>query len=95
MIHVKGLGIDSLLGLSPIKYYAREVLGNDIAAQSYSAKFFANGAAPGGYLQAPANLTPDQKLKAMTTWIDGHGKGNNHRSRFWRAAGNGKRLPSH
>lgn len=79
MIHVKGLGIDSLLGLSPIKYYAREVLGNDIAAQSYSAKFFANGAAPGGYLQAPANLTPDQKLKAMTTWIDGHGKGNNHK----------------
>jgi HK97 family phage portal protein len=79
MVHVKGLGIDSLIGLSPIKYYAREVLGTDIAAQSYSAKFFANNANPGGYLSAPGNLTPTQKLDNMRTWIDAHGKGNNHK----------------
>src|SRR5262249_20336126 len=41
MVHVKGMGVDSLVGLSPVKYYAREVLGNDLAAQSYSSKFFA------------------------------------------------------
>jgi HK97 family phage portal protein len=79
MVHVKGLGIDGLLGLSPIKYYAREVLGNDIAAQAYSAKFFANGAEPRGVLQAPGNLTDNQKLSAMRTWLDAHTRGNNHR----------------
>lgn len=79
MIHVKGLGIDSLLGLSPIKYYAREVLGNDISAQAYSAKFFANNANPGGYLQAPGNLSDKQKLDSMRTWIDAHGRGNTHK----------------
>jgi HK97 family phage portal protein len=77
MIHVRGMGIDSLLGLSPIKYYAREVLGNDIAAQSYSSQFFANGAAPGGYLQSAGNLTPQQKLDATRTWLDAHGRGQN------------------
>jgi HK97 family phage portal protein len=77
MIHVRGLGIDSLLGLSPIKYYAREVLGNDIAAQSYSSQFFANGAAPGGYLQSGGSLTPQQKLDATRTWLDAHGRGQN------------------
>jgi len=35
MLHVKGLGVDSLVGLSPVKYFAREVLGLEISAQSY------------------------------------------------------------
>jgi HK97 family phage portal protein len=77
MIHVKGMGIDSLLGLSPIKYYAREVLGNDIAAQSYSNQYFAHGSAPGGVLTAPGNLTPQQKLDNVRTWLDAHGRGAN------------------
>jgi len=79
MIHVKGLGIDSLLGLSPIKYYAREVLGSDIAAQSYGSQFFAHNATPQGYLSAPGNLTPQQKLDNMRTWLDAHGRGNQHK----------------
>ncbi len=79
MIHVKGLGIDSIVGLSPVKYHMREVLGADLAAQSYGAKFFAHQANPSGYLQSPGALTPEQKLKAMTSWLDGHSRGNSHR----------------
>jgi len=48
MLHVKGLGIDSLVGLSPVKYYAREIIGTEISAQSYSANFFKNQATPSG-----------------------------------------------
>ena len=79
MLHIKGLGIDALVGLSPVKYYAREVLGVDISAQSYSANYFKNGATLSGYLQAPSgNLTNTQKLETMNSWMQAHGRGNNH-----------------
>jgi HK97 family phage portal protein len=79
MVHVKGLGMDGLVGLSPVKYYAREVLGNDLAAQSYSAKFFANDSRPGGYLKTPGMRDPEQKLKDAQTWIAAHARGNARR----------------
>lgn len=75
MVHVKGMGLDSLVGLSPVKYYAREVLGTDLAAQSFSAKFFANDARPGGYLKAPGFLNPDRKKQALMSWMAGHARG--------------------
>jgi HK97 family phage portal protein len=79
MLHVKGMGIDSLVGLSPVKYYAREIIGVEISAQSYSANFFKNQATPSGYLSAPsANMKPEQKLKALNSWMQAHGRGNSH-----------------
>jgi HK97 family phage portal protein len=79
VIHVKGLGMDGLVGLSPVKYYAREVLGTDLAAQSYAAKFFANDSRPGGYLKTPGMRDPEQKLKDAQTWIAAHARGNARR----------------
>ncbi len=79
MLHIKGLGMDSLVGLSPVKYYAREVLGNDLAAQSYSAKFFANDSRPGGYLKSDAYMAPEKKLKAVESWMASHSRGQSHR----------------
>jgi HK97 family phage portal protein len=79
MFHVKGMGIDSLVGLSPVKYYAREILGVEISAQSYSANFFKNQATPTGYLSSPsANMKPTQKLSALNSWMQAHGRGNAH-----------------
>lgn len=79
VLHVKGLGIDSLVGLSPVKYYAREILGVEISAQSYSANFFKNQATPSGYLQSPsANMKKDQKLQALNSWMQAHSRGNSH-----------------
>ena len=75
MVHVKGMGLDSLVGLSPVKYYGREVLGTDLAAQSYSAKFFANDARPGGYLKAPGFINADKKKQALMSWMAGHARG--------------------
>lgn len=79
MVHVKGLGVDSLVGLSPVKYYAREVLGNDLAAQSYASKFFANDSRPGGYLTAPNFLKKDQKEQMVSSWMAAHSRGQSHR----------------
>lgn len=79
IVHVKGLGVDSLVGLSPVKYYAREVLGNDIAAQSFGSKFFANDSRPGGYLKVPNFLNKDKKAQAVSSWMNAHGRGQSHR----------------
>jgi HK97 family phage portal protein len=78
MCHFRGMGLDSLVGLSPVKYLAREVLGNDLAAQSYSAKFFANDSRPGGYMKAANFLSPEKKKAAIESWIGAHSRGNAH-----------------
>lgn len=82
MVHVKGLGMDSLVGLSPVKYYAREVLGGDLAAQSYSNKFFANDSRPGGYLKATQVIKDERKLAAVQSWLAGHSRGQAHQMAF-------------
>lgn len=79
VVHVKGLGVDSLVGLSPVKYYAREVLGNDLAAQSFASKFYANDSRPGGYLSVSNYLKKDQKDAAVNSWMAAHGRGQSHR----------------
>lgn len=75
MVHVRGLGMDSLVGLSPVKYYAREVLGTDLAAQSYGAKFFANDSRPGGYLETAGIRSPEKKLEDVKQWMSAHSRG--------------------
>jgi HK97 family phage portal protein len=79
MIHVKGFSFDGLVGLSPVKVYAREVLGCDLAAQNYSAKFFANDSRPGGYLKSVTPMKDQAKLTAVQTWQAAHTQGNTHR----------------
>lgn len=79
VIHVRGFGLDGLVGLSPVKVYAKEVLGVDLAAQTYGAKFFANDARPGGYLKSAAPMKDQQKLAAVSSWNAAHTQGNQHR----------------
>ena len=47
VLHIPGLGFDGLVGYSPIAM-AKNAIGMAIACEEYGAKFFANGAAPGG-----------------------------------------------
>lgn len=72
MIHIRGFGLDGLVGLSPVKTYAKEVLGVDLAAQNYGGKFFANDTRPGGYLKTAAAMTDKQKMDAALTWQSAH-----------------------
>lgn len=52
IFHIKGLSIDGVKGLSPIAQ-AREAVGLSLATEEYGAKFFGNGARPGGVLEHP------------------------------------------
>ena len=49
VLHIPGLGFDGLVGYSPIAM-AKNAIGMAIACEEYGAKFFANGATPGGIL---------------------------------------------
>jgi HK97 family phage portal protein len=53
VMHIPGLGFDGLVGYSPIAM-AKNAVGLAIATEEYGAKFFANGAAPGGVLNTLA-----------------------------------------
>jgi HK97 family phage portal protein len=62
IFHVKGLSYDGLKGISPIAQ-AREAIGLALATEEYGAKFFGNGARPGGVLEHPGILKDPEKLR--------------------------------
>mgnify|MGYP001179505928 FL=1 len=62
VLHIPGLGFDGLIGYSPIAM-AKNAVGLAIATEEYGAKFFANGAAPGGVLEHPGTIRDPQKVK--------------------------------
>jgi len=62
VLHIPGLGFDGLIGYSPIAM-AKNAVGLAIATEEYGAKFFANGAAPGGVLGHPGTIKDPQKVK--------------------------------
>ena len=62
VFHIKGLSLDGVTGLSPISQ-AREAVGLSLATEEYGAKFFGNGARPGGVLEHPGILKDPEKLR--------------------------------
>ena len=62
VFHLKGLSFDGVKGISPIGQ-AREAVGLAIATEQYGAKFFGNGARPGGVLEHPGILKDPEKLR--------------------------------
>lgn len=62
VLHIPGLGFDGLVGYSPIAM-AKNAIGLAIATEEYGAKFFANGATPGGVLEHPGIIKDPQKIR--------------------------------
>ena len=62
IFHIPGLGFDGLVGYSPISM-AKNAVGMAIACEEYGAKFFANGASPGGVLEHPSTIKDPEKLR--------------------------------
>ena len=62
VLHIPGLGFDGLVGYSPIAM-AKNAIGLAIACEEYGAKFFANGAAPGGVLEHPGTIKDPQRVR--------------------------------
>lgn len=61
VLHIRGLGYDGLLGLSPIGL-ARQALGLGLAMEKFGAKLFANDLRSGGWLEHPGELSPQAML---------------------------------
>lgn len=62
VLHIPGLGFDGLVGYSPIAM-AKNAIGLAIATEEYGARFFANGATPGGILEYPGVIKDPDKVR--------------------------------
>ena len=62
VLHSPGLGFDGLVGYSPIAM-AKNAIGLAIATEEYGAKFFANGATPGGLLEYPGTVKDPDRVR--------------------------------
>ena len=77
VLHIPGLGFDGLVGYSPIAM-AKNAIGMAIACEEYGARFFANGAAPGGVLEHPGTLKNPDKIRE--SWQNAYGgSANSHK----------------
>jgi HK97 family phage portal protein len=77
VLHIPGLGFDGLVGYSPIAM-AKNAIGMAIACEEYGAKFFANGAAPGGVLEHPGVVKDPAKVRESWNTVY-QGSSNAHR----------------
>ena len=71
ILHLKGFGVEGIVGLSPLAY-ARETLGITAAADKYASKSFTSGSRPSGVLTVDRVLTPEQReaLRAIYANLD-------------------------
>lgn len=74
VFHIPGLGFDGLVGYSPIAM-AKNAIGMAIACEEYGAKFFANGATPGGLLEYPGTVKDPERVRE--SWNKGFGGSSN------------------
>lgn len=77
ILHIPGLGFDGLVGYSPIAM-ARNAIGLAMATEEYGAKFFANGAQPGGVLEHPGIIKDPARVRESWNSVY-QGSGNSHR----------------
>ena len=74
VLHIPGLGFDGLVGYSPIAM-AKNSIGMALACEAYGAKFFANGATPGGILEHPGTVKDPQRVR--DSWNSAFGGSSN------------------
>lgn len=83
VLHVRGMTLDGLEGISPIRQLMREAIGLGLAAQEFGARFYSNGARPGGVLEHPGQLTDKSRKNLKESWAGSHqGVANAHRMRI-------------
>lgn len=67
VLHLKGLGAEGYEGYSVLRL-AAESLGLGLAAQTFGAAFFGNGATVGAVLEHPATLTEAAQKRLRESW---------------------------
>lgn len=72
IIHLYGLSLDGLTGLSPVAY-ARESIGAALAMDEYANSFFRAGALPRMVLKSKKQLSPEAKKRLREQWEKRYG----------------------
>lgn len=72
ILHIRGMSMDGVTGVSPIQYNAR-TLGAGIDARDYAANVFENDATPRGILHTDGILDDDSFENIKASWNAGHG----------------------
>lgn len=67
MIHLKNLGTDGLVGISPIQMQ-RESLANSLAKQQHEGAFYANGAKASGVLMTPGHMGTKEQANLKSSF---------------------------
>ena len=62
VFHIPAFSFDGVVGVSPITY-ARESMGLALATEEFGARFFGNGAKPGGVLEHPGVVKDPERLR--------------------------------
>lgn len=66
--HLRGLSDDGIMGLSPLEL-GRESIGEGLAMQAYSSRFFGNDARPPGWIENPGQWKDeDTKRRWRDSW---------------------------
>lgn len=76
MIHIPLISMNGVAGRSFVDY-ALSSLGVGIATQDFSARFFANGARPGGMLVHAGNPAEEKRREFQKNWTEFHGGSEN------------------
>lgn len=71
VLHLRGMAHDGIMGYSPVQLH-RETLGLSQSTLQYGARFFANDARPGGYLQSEKPLTTEAAERLRKTFEAAH-----------------------
>lgn len=80
VVHLRGMSLDGIMGLSPIAYH-RETIGLAIGASQYGSAFFGNNAQPRGGLKVPTPLSKEAAGALRASWEDRH-KGTENANRI-------------
>lgn len=80
ILHFPGHGFDGVRSMSVIAYGAQNAIGNALAMDDYSGKFFANGAHPSIILKTDKPMTEAQKIDLRAAFVSKYsGSANAHR----------------
>ena len=71
IFHLRGWGFNGLIGYSPISL-ARQAIGLGLATEEFGARFFGNGARPGGVLEHPGHLDDEAYNRLKESWDQAH-----------------------
>lgn len=72
VLHVRGLGSNGLVGYTPVQLH-RQALGLALATEEFGARWFGNGAIPGGVLEHPSKLSDKSYDRLKDSWQAAHG----------------------